>query len=1228
MPILSGDIKLVASQVMNDVPEGGGAPTATVIQDGTSNAIFPDISELDRAGGRVNLRKVFASVQTNDTDSYFGGNVIVAEPPKDPRVSVALFTTGDVFDRREQARSRVESYLSQGPLASGVLFGDHIQGQRTVTLLMRESVDPPVNGQTFVLRKNEGEAGMVEQYVRVTTVSAVVRTFTDDKGDFTRREVTLGISDPLRADFPGFQATRYDAAVSFVGKTKVYQTLVADAARYFGVVPTTAAAAVGDYSINTKSVFAQLVPSAQVETPIADARMNQQATALLSTGGEISRFYYMTFDPDRPFFAGGAIQPGTLNVTIPNDPRAITDRAGALMFEGAVAGSIDYENGILRLTRGVFGTNNYSVRYVAASATALVNESVGVPITAQSQSLSYVVPLPATPTRGSLQLSYRAQGRWYVLTDDGSGAVRGSDAAFGAGSLNFTTNTLTVTLGALPDVGSRLVVLYASAAVSQALSALPQPTADQQPNRFRRRINLGRSINKGTVSITWAGNYTATDDPATGQLTGGAVGPVNYAAGVIDFCPAQLPPKNTVITVTITERTQTKQQVNLLDSGANWTASLGGSIVPLSVEMSIAVQYPVREYPGRDVTTQTLLRVFDDGNGALQVASIGGNLTIGSINYSTGAVTIGKSVGGYKTVQNKYNGAITEQYVRLLGTENRTVTLTVLNGPSASLGTPGWAWWSGEQPAGLMVRAAGSAGGSYSTQVTLDAVFLPARSLDAPAGWGNNPLVVRSFRIADNEPLYQTLYVVQSSGKVVRNPDPSTGDGPAVGQYVIGADGAGVQLTDWPNWMPSTVASVQGATTPPLTGADTPLLTDGAVFRTATAPLRSGSFSVAGVFQTGAGFTATADSSGRIATGSAPVGNTPGSYGVFGVVDYEFGVVEVRFGRRVPDAMQTEPGVVDLTYLGLPGVSLVQVIGVQSDTLRYNATAFSYLPLDASVLGLDPVRLPADGRVPIFRPGSFAVVGHTKTVTATVSNSQTINLGRQRVSRVRVIGANGLVINTGYTADLEAGTVTFNNVSGYFQPVTVEDRIEDMLLVSDAQINGRLTFTRPLTHDYPVGSYVSSALVAGDMRARVSVLFDQQTWDSVWSDSARGAVATGTYNDVLAPIEVTNKGASTERWALRFTSTTSFEVIGEHVGVIATGSTGADCAPVNPATGAPYFTLRALGWGTGWSVGNVLRFNTIGALFPVWVVRTTLQGPATEDNDSFTLLIRGDVDRP
>ena len=262
------------------------------------------------------------------------------------------------------------------------------------------------------------------------------------------------------------------------------------------------------------------------------------------------------------------------------------------------------------------------------------------------------------------------------------------------------------------------------------------------------------------------------------------------------------------------------------------------------------------------------------------------------------------------------------------------------------------------------------------------------------------------------------------------------------------------------------------------------------------------------------------------------------------------------------------------------------------------------------------------------------VVGHTGRITASVSNGQTINCARVRLSRVRVIGNDGIVISTGYTTDLDAGTVTFTNVSGYSQPVTVEHRIEDMALVRDVQISGDITFTRPLTHDYPIagvgedGAFVSSALVAGDLFARVSSVFDQQTWTNVWSDDLIGTAATGTFNHALYSITVTNRGAITERWLIRFTNSTAYDVIGEHVGVIATGNTGADCAPENPATGVPYFTLPALGWGAGWVAGNCLRINTVGAQAPIWVVRTVQQGPETVPDDSFTLLIRGDVDRP
>lgn len=455
-------------------------------------------------------------------------------------------------------------------------------------------------------------------------------------------------------------------------------------------------------------------------------------------------------------------------------------------------------------------------------------------------------------------------------------------------------------------------------------------------------------------------------------------------------------------------------------------------------------------------------------------------------------------------------------------------------------------------------------------------------------------------------------YAQATNGTLFRNQSPTTGIGTPAGS-VSGPLGAAF-ISLWTAGISPTLLDWRGLVAPPTVGATTPFTAYSTVFRTAATPLRTSSLSVLGTMQDGTTFNVTADGSGRI-SGTR----------VKGRVDYQYGLVELYFVDPAGDSALN----VDLSFLGISGLTTIPADLVRTNSVRYNAVAFSYLPLDAALLGIDPVRLPSDGRVPIFRTGGFAVVGHTGAVTATVANAQVIDCARVRLSRVRVIGNNGVVINTGYTADLEAGTVTFTDVTGYSQPVTVEHRIEDMGVVREIQINGAVTFTRALTHDYPVGSFVSSALVPGDLKSRVSILFDQATWNGTsWLDAVSGSAAPATYNDILAPLIVTNQGAVTERWALRFTNTTTYDVIGEHVGTIATGTTSVDCAPINPATGVPYFTIPAVGWGTGWAVGNTLRFNTVGALFPVWMVRTIQQGPESVVDDKFTILVRGDVDRP
>lgn len=362
-------------------------------------------------------------------------------------------------------------------------------------------------------------------------------------------------------------------------------------------------------------------------------------------------------------------------------------------------------------------------------------------------------------------------------------------------------------------------------------------------------------------------------------------------------------------------------------------------------------------------------------------------------------------------------------------------------------------------------------------------------------------------------------------------------------------------------------------------------------------------------------------------------GNITGTH-LRGRIEYLTGIVELQFGDYVLDTSlsdaqkgewwydEADVGVVIADKIWKPWI-------VDPTTLRYNSVSFFYLPIDADILGLDPVRLPPDGRVPIFRVGTYVVLSHSANTTpATVANGNTIDCGRDRLSRMRLLGHNGLVINTGYTRDLEAGTLSVVDITGWSQPVHVEHTIEDMARVIDVQIDGTISLNRELSHVYPVGSVLSSAMMAQDMKARMSLSFDQETWGNVWSDSLIGDTADGTYNIADNPIVVTNRGSLPQRWALVFTSSTSFNIIGENVGVIGTGNTGADCSPINPRTGTPYFTVLQTGWGAGWDIGNVFRFNIVGAMYPLACIRTIQPGPDAGIEYNFGLLQRGDIDRP
>ena len=295
--------------------------------------------------------------------------------------------------------------------------------------------------------------------------------------------------------------------------------------------------------------------------------------------------------------------------------------------------------------------------------------------------------------------------------------------------------------------------------------------------------------------------------------------------------------------------------------------------------------------------------------------------------------------------------------------------------------------------------------------------------------------------------------------------------------------------------------------------------------------------------------------------------------------------------------------------------------------------AYTYIPLDSEILGLSATRLPIDGRVPIFRVGGIGIVSSSKAqeLPSAIAGT-TYNLDDQRISWAELEDANGTKVPFDlYTVDYDYGRVTLGGdfvLGNLVAPLSVKYRYQDMGLIRDVQINGQLTFTKPLTHNYDaVDTIVGSALVIGDMQARYTRKFVQGSWSGAWSDAPVGATIPANYNDALYPIQVTNKGAIQERWYIQFTDTQSFRCIGEYSGQIGTGTTNADYAPINPVTGVPYFTIKKEGWGAGWANGNVLRFNTVAANFPVWVIRTVKQSEPTVTSDQFQIMLRGDIDR-
>ena len=458
-------------------------------------------------------------------------------------------------------------------------------------------------------------------------------------------------------------------------------------------------------------------------------------------------------------------------------------------------------------------------------------------------------------------------------------------------------------------------------------------------------------------------------------------------------------------------------------------------------------------------------------------------------------------------------------------------------------------------------------------------------------------------------------------GQLYRNVDPSNNSGIASGSIQYGT--GKVEIESWTPNGDNTVSLDSLTTTtdlPPMNQVS---------FRTPVIPIRPQSLTVVVSTLEHGQLTLTTDENGVIETNQA-----------HGKVNHDTGFVDIYFYTKteITEANRAEIIAKDWydavmeyeeagkTYINVP-------VWIDGSSVRYNAIAYTYIPLDSEILGLSATRLPLDGRVPIFRVGDIGIVSSSKSqeLPSHIAG-QTYDLNDQRISWCELEDSQGTKVPFDmYVVDYDYGKVTLNGdfaLNTLVAPLTAKYRYQDMGLIRDVQISGQLTFTKPLTHNYDADdTIVGSVLVIGDMQSRYTRKFVQQTWNNAWADEATGAGISANYNDALYPITVSNKGAIQERWALIFTDAQSFRCVGEYSGQIGTGSVNIDFAPINPVTGLPYFTVKKEGWGAGWASGNVLRFNTVAANFPVWVIRTVKQSEPNVMSDQFQIMLRGDIDR-
>lgn len=738
----------------------------------------------------------------------------------------------------------------------------------------------------------------------------------------------------------------------------------------------------------------------------------------------------------------------------------------------------------------------------------------------------------------------------------------------GSGQVNYTTGSVVLTLQAQPDASSVIFYRWTEAAIYTQSAA----TAFSSTTPVSLELNNGKVV-PGTVTLTWivaSVTKTATDALGDGFVSGDATGEIDYATGRIWLTVASMPDAGWSIEY---DHKNDSTPTNIVAVPANNDRSdialtTEASIQPGSITFNIA---------------KTVRRVIKKNN--VVVSETYSPPELYSL-FDDGdgqliARRIGREVVGtvdYVTGNITIVGAT---FLKVIASPTEA-NIARLNLPE---GVRNAVLYSAPD---LMYEEIRAQNVTVNYQLEGDAPQneTEARApVDAPWRFSlvnSGPVVPGSVVLS----IAGAHWFDDGEGRLLRGYNTTTGTGLPTGtiDYVTSE----CVIDDY-----SGRPMIAAVTTVSCVVGDDWSVIESATFRTAAAPLRPNGFNVrADDVQSGTQYNGQADAQGDLS-----------GDGIVGEVHLQKGLADITFPAPV-----------------------------LASTVFYNAVSFKQVPLDPDILGLDPVRLPSDGRVPILRDADILVITHTqKDEIESPVAGLSIDAERDRLHDAWIEDSLGTRLDPEqYTLNKESGTATLAT------PFIAQDagsnalvgnlffvhRIDDMALCTEARIDGTLQLAQPLYHDFPADeTWVASAVYLGSLRARV------KSWRSTTTDvgyDGTGTVTNPQFNLVAYPIAIDNRGSVPERWKIVFTSSTAFNLFGEKRGLVSSGSTFADLSPINPQTGTPYFSIESDGWGGGWQIGNTVRFDTDAAAAPLWLIRTVLPGQATVEDDQLKIELRGD----